>query len=152
MSESRTEVHVTRSTISTIFLGLLAISWLAIYHPSSRAMPGAAVSGQGKMRFRVVYTADHLPAEAQQVLKGAHGGFTVDLRAGKGETYFSLKGAGILQISSDLKSTRVLSTAPEMKNTNLHNSTIWYAKDGTPFLTFPGNEANQGFTTALDGK
>lgn len=152
MSESRTEDYLKRSTISTFFLGLLAISWLAIYHPPSRAMQTNAVSGQGKMRFRVLYTADHLPAEAQQVLKGAHGGFTVDLRPGKGETYFALKGAGILQVSSDLKSSRVLTTAPEMKNTNLHNSTIWYAPDGTPFLTFPGTEANQVFTTSIDGK
>jgi len=152
MSESRTEAVLKRSTLSSLFLALLATSWLVIYHPASRATPGAAVSGQGKMRFRVAYTSDHLPPEAQQVLKGAHGGFTVDLRQGKGETYFSLKGAGILQISSDLKSTRVIPTAPEMKNTNLHNSTIWYAKDGTPFLTFPGNEANQVFTTSLDGK
>jgi len=35
-----------------------------------------------------------------------HGGFAVDLRSGKGETYFGLKGAGIIQISGDLKSTR----------------------------------------------
>jgi hypothetical protein len=46
----------------------------------------------------------------------------------------------------------MLETAPEMKNTNLHNASIWYAADGTPFLTFPGNEANAVFTTSLDGK
>jgi hypothetical protein len=141
-----------RLAISTIFLGLLAAGWFIIYHPLSRAAQTGAISGQGKMRFRVRYTSDHLPPEAQQVLKGAHGGFTVDLRPGKGETYFSLKGAGIIQISDDLKSVRMLNTAPEMKNTNLHNSTIWFAPDGTPFLTFPGNEANQVFTTSLDGK
>ncbi|HUQ93865.1 MAG TPA: hypothetical protein VM120_19450 [Bryobacteraceae bacterium] len=140
-----------RFPISAFFLGLLAASWILIYHPPSRAAQGA-ISGQGKMRFRVRYAADHLPAEARQVLKGAHGGFAIDLRPGKGETYFSLKGAGILQISSDLKKTRLLTTAAEMKDTNLHNSAIWYARDGTPFLTFPGNEANQVFTTTIDGK
>ena len=66
------------------------------------------MSGNGKYKFRVLYTSSHLPSEAQTVLKGAHGGFTVDLRPGKGETYFSLKGAGIIQISSDLKSTRMI--------------------------------------------
>ncbi|MBI1790802.1 MAG: hypothetical protein HYR60_25010 [Acidobacteria bacterium] len=133
-----------RMILYTVFLGLLAMSWI-------RAAADG-VSGHGKMRFRVLYTSDHLPAEARQVLTGAHGGFAVDLRPGKGETYFSLKGAGIIQISSDLKSTRMLDTAPEMKNTNLHNTTIWYAPDGTPFLTFPGNEAGQVFTTGVDGR
>jgi hypothetical protein len=104
------------------------------------------------MRFRVLYTSDHLPPEAQAVLKGAHGGFTVDLRPGKGETYFSLKGAGIIQISADLKKTRMLDTASEMKGTNLHNTTVWYAKDGTPFLSFPGNEAGRVFVTDINGK
>jgi hypothetical protein len=104
------------------------------------------------MRFRVLFTSDRLPQEAQAVLKGAHGGFAVDLRPGKGETYFSLKSAGILQISSDLKKVRLLDTAPEMKDTNLHNTGIWYAQDGTPFLMFPGNEANKVFTTKIDGK
>ena len=104
------------------------------------------------MRFRVLYTSDQLPPAAQNVLKGAHGGFAVDLRPGKGETYFSLKGAGILQISNDLKTVRLLDTAPEMKDTNLHNTGIWYAQDGNPFLMFPGNEAGAVFTTTIDGK
>ena len=104
------------------------------------------------MKFRVLYKSDHLPAEAQEVLKGAHGGFSVDLRKGKGETYFALKGAGIIQISADLKSTRMLDTPDEMKNTNLHNTTIWHAPDGKSHLLFPGNEANKVFMTGLDGK
>src|ERR687887_357758 len=99
-----------RLTISAFFAGLLAMSWFLGYNPPTRAAQGGAISptqfsGQGKMKFRVLYTSDHLPAEAQKVLTSAHGGFAVDLRPGKGETYFSLKGAGIIQISSDLKST-----------------------------------------------
>ena len=39
-----------------------------------------------------------------------------------------------------------------MKNTNLHNSTIWYAPDGSPYLTFPANKAAQVFTTTLQGE
>lgn len=136
-----------------LFVALLAITWMrAAQSPASAPMSGQGISGQGKMRFRVLYTSTHLPAEAQKVLTAAHGGFAVDLRPGKGETYFSLPGAGIIQISADLKSTRMIDTAAEMKNTNLHNTTIWYAPDGTPYLAFPGNQVNQVFTTTLDGK
>lgn len=140
-----------RLTIGACFLALLAGGWFLGLGTPGRAAD-AGISGQGKMRFRVLYASDHLPSEAQQVLKGAHGGFAVDLRPGHGETYFGLKGAGIIQISADLKTTRLVNTAPEMKNTNLHNTTIWYAQDGTPLLEFPGNEAGAVFTTTLDGK
>src|SRR6266853_4967911 len=135
-----------RIIVSACFLGLLISSW---FLGSGAAQP-AGISGSGKMRFRVKYTSDHLPSEAQQVLTKAHGGFAVDLRPGKGETYFSLKGAGIIQISSDLKSTKMLATATEMKDTNLHNTTIWYTSDGTPYLVFPGNEAGKVFNTTVD--
>jgi hypothetical protein len=144
-----------RLTISAFFLGLLTIGWIAGYNTPTRAAqgsPATAISGQGRMRFRVLYTSEHLPAEARKALTGAHGGFAVDLRPGRGETYFSLKGAGIIQISSDLRSTRMVDTAAEMKDTNLHNTTIWYAPDGASYLAFPGNEAGQVFITSLDGK
>src|SRR5438045_4449804 len=126
------------------FAALLAISYVSA--------DDIRVSGKGKMKFKVLYRSDHLPPEAQRVLKGAHGGFSVDLGKGKGETYFALKGAGIIQISADLKSTRMLDTPEEMRNTNLHNTTIWYAPDGKAHLLFPGNEANKVFVTGLDGK
>src|ERR1700734_1528925 len=134
-----------RIYILSLFAALLAISYV-------RANDSAAVSGQGKMKFRVLYKSNHLPPEAQRVLKGAHGGFTVDLGKGKGETYFALKGAGIIQISADLKTTRMVDTPEEMKNTNLHNTTIWHAPDGKSHLVFPGNEAHKVFVTELDGK
>ena len=44
----------------------------------ARPVPG--ISGQGKMRFRVLYTSERLPQEARQVLVKAHGGFAVDRR------------------------------------------------------------------------
>lgn len=142
-----------RTIISTAFLGLLALGWVvATQSPSIAAQNGGGVSGNGKYKFRVLYTSSHLPTEAQNVLKGAHGGFAIDMRPGKGETYFALKGAGIIQISSDLKSTRMIATPDEMKNTNMHNATFWTAKDGSVHLTFPGNEASAVFTTTLDGK
>ena len=141
-----------RITVSAFFSFLLAAGFLSTDMQSSAAQGGGQTSGQGKLRFRVLYTSEHLPAEAQKVLTGAHGGFAVDLRPGKGETYFSLKGAGIIQISNDLKSTRMLQTADEMKNTNLHNASIWHGPGGASYLLFPGNEAGRVFTTSLDGK
>ena len=120
-----------RISILSLFAALLAISYVS-------ANETAAVSGQGKMKFKVLYKSDHLPPEAQKVLKGAHGGFSVDLAKGKGETYFALKGAGIIQISADLKSARMIDTPEEMKNTNLHNTTIWHAPDAKSHLMFPG--------------
>src|SRR5215510_16250739 len=112
-----------RILILSMFAALLAIGYVS-------ANDNTAISGQGKMKFKVLYKSDHLPPEAQKALKGAHGGFSVDLRKGKGETYFALKGAGIIQISGDLKSTKMLNTPSEMKNTNLHNALIWYGSDG----------------------
>lgn len=110
------------------------------------------VSGQGDYKFKVLYGRDHLPAEALKVLKSAHGGFAIDRREGRGETYFSLRGAGIIQISADFKSTRMIATAPEVKNDNMHNTTIWHGNDGTPYLTFPSNAKGKIFTTNIDGK
>jgi hypothetical protein len=145
-----------RFSISSFFVGFLWIAWTLCYDPQSRAAPtgpaAGRISGQGTLRFRVLYTSAHLPPEAQKVLASAHGGFAVDIRQGKGETYFALKGAGIIQISSDLKSTRLVDTSSDMKDTNLHNTTIWYAPDGAAYLTFPGNDAGEVFTTTLDGK
>ena len=118
----------------------------------ARADRAPGISGQGEMRFRILYTSDHLPPEARKVLVNAHGGFAVDRRAGKEETYFALPGAGILTISSDLKTISLIDTPDEMRNLNLHDTTIWYDPDGTPYLTFPANDAGRIFTTTLDGK
>jgi hypothetical protein len=119
---------------------------------NAKPAPVPGISGQGKMKFRVLYTSEHLPDEAKKVVVNAHGGFAVDRRPGKGETYFALPGAGIIQISADFKSIRVLDTADAMKNTNMHNATIWYTQDATPYLVFPANDAGKVFTTTLDGK
>ena len=39
-----------------------------------------------------------------------------------------------------------------MKNLNLHNTKIWYSKEGTAYLAFPANDAGKVFTTSVDGK
>ena len=110
------------------------------------------VTGHGKMRFRLLYKGDHLPTAAVSVLKSAHGGFAIDRRAGKGEVYFALPGAGIIQISGDLKKTRMLKSPESVTQVNMHNTTIWYGSEGTPFLSFPANKTGQILTTSLDGK
>jgi hypothetical protein len=110
------------------------------------------VSGTGVLRFRVLLTSASLPEEARKVLVSAHGGFAVDHRPGKEETYFALAGAGILRLGADLKQVALVPTASEMKDTNLHNTKIWYAPDGTAFLSFPANDAGRVFTTSLAGE
>jgi hypothetical protein len=117
---------------------------------ASDKAPG--VTGQGDLKFKILYASDHLPPEAQKVLVNAHGGFAVDRRPGKEETYFALPGAGILQISADLKTINLLDTPDEMRKLNLHDTNIWYAQDGTPYLVFPANSEGKIFTTTLDGK
>lgn len=120
--------------------------------PGQNAISPSKVSGQGAMKFRVLYTSSELPEAALKVLASAHGGFAVDRREGRGETYFALSGAGILEISADLKRIRLLSTSAEMKDVNLHSATIWYASDGTPYLVFAANDAGKVFTTTLEGR
>lgn len=109
-------------------------------------------SGQGDYKFRVLHGRDLLPPEALNVLKSAHGGFAIDRRQGKGETYFALPGAGIIQISADFSSAKMIQTAPEVKNTNMHNTSIWFGKDGSPYLTFPANGTAKVYTTDINGK
>lgn len=139
-----------RIVITVLFSALLVIGWTA--QPPASTAAATGVSGQGNMRFRVLYTSSILPAEAQAVLKDAHGGFAVDRRPGKGETYFGLPGAGILQISADMKTVKLLNTDADMAKQNLHNAQIWEAPNGQHYLSFPSNGAGKVYTTTLDGK
>ncbi len=127
---------------------------LPALHPAIQPGDAAAekVSGQGDLKFRVFATSSELPKEALGVLIKAHGGFAVDRREGHGEVYFALPGAGILQVSPDLKQCTIIPTDAAVRDTNMHNTNIWYAKDGTPYLSFPANEAGKVCTTTLDGK
>jgi len=121
--------------------------------PPGSIAPGAkGVTGQGALRFRVALTAAQLPEEARRVVVNAHGGFAVDRRDGKGETYFALPGAGLLRLSADLRQVTPIATPPAMKAANLHNTAIWYGRDGTPYLSFPANDLGRVFTTALSGE
>lgn len=116
------------------------------------APPRDGTSGQGALRFRVLHTSEGLPDRAREVLASAHGGFAVDRRPGRGETYFALPGAGLLQISADLRSIRLLDTDPMMRDANLHNTTLWESADGTPLLSLPANDEGRVFTTTLTGR
>ncbi len=139
-----------RIVITALFSALLVVGWMA-QAPSSEAA-AVGISGQGDLKFRVLYTSAILPAEAQAVLTNAHGGFAVDRRPGKGETYFGLPGAGILQISADLKTVKLLDTDKDMAAQNMHNARIWEAPSGDHYLTFPSNTAAKVYTTTMDGK
>ena len=119
----RAHAHPVRSLVLTSLL--LAAPQGALAHPHPRharplalrpqvAAPQArpagtiaggakGVTGQGPLRFRVLLTSASLPEAARNVLTSAHGGFAVDHRPGKGETYFALPGAGILRLGADMK-------------------------------------------------
>jgi hypothetical protein len=109
------------------------------------------LSGQGAMQFRVLYTSERLPDRAREVLVNAHGGFAVDRRPGRGDVYFALPGAGLIRISADLHSIELLETNPAMRDENMHNTTLWEAADGTPYLSLPANDAGRIYTTTLGG-
>ncbi len=141
-----------RTLLTALFATLLLVTWNAGFAPEPTAADNHLTSGQGDYKFKVVYKGSHLPQEAQAVLEKAHGGFAIDRRDGKGEVYFALPGAGIIQISSDLGATKMLPTAAEMKPHNMHNATIWYDSGGEAHLTFPGNGNSTLYTTDLGGK
>ena len=83
--------------------------------PPGRISPGAkGVTGQGALRFRVLVTSASLPEAARKVLTSAHGGFAVDRRPGKGDTYFALPGAGILRVNADMEHITLVQTSPEI--------------------------------------
>ncbi len=108
-------------------------------------------SGQGALQFKVLYMRDHFPPEVVAALDKAHGGFDVDRRDGKGETYFALPGVGIIQISADLKTTHLIETPPTLKEANAHYTTVWMTSEGTPYLSFPANDVGKIFTTTMEG-
>ncbi|MFP6581593.1 MAG: hypothetical protein VCD00_03440 [Candidatus Hydrogenedentota bacterium] len=118
---------------------------------SGTAASSGKTSGQGDLRFKVIYSTADLPAATEPGILSAHGGFAVDRRDGKGEIYWALPKVGILRIGNDLKTVDVLPTDRKMKPTNMHNATIWYGKKDQAYLTFPGNDSARIYTTDLDG-
>ncbi len=127
-------------TMAAVFLSVLVCGDTPVFahphhHQGAAAPPPAAtpappgtidpaakgVSGTGALRFRVLLTSASLPEEARRVLVSAHGGFAVDHRPGKEETYFSLPGAGILRLGADLKQIALVPTAAQRRGARLHD-------------------------------
>ena len=125
--------------------------FVAHHEVAESGLQTAPTSGQGALKFKVRYTRDHFPAEVVAAIDKAHGGFDVDRREGKGETYFALPDVGIIQISADLKTTRLIKTPAALKKANAHYVTVWTTSGGTPYLSFPANDVGKIFTTTLDG-
>ena len=142
--------HLTEHTSTQTDIGVTNPSYRFIAHHETPDM--ALTSGQGALKFKVLYTRDHFPAEVVAAIDKAHGGFDVDRREGKGETYFQLPGVGIIQISADLKTTQLIETPAALKAANAHYVTVWSTTAGTPYLSFPANDVGKIFTTTLDGK
>ena len=109
-------------------------------------------TGMGALRFRLLHAAQSiLPKEALLALEGAHGGFAVDRREGRGEIYFALRGAGIVRIAPTLDSAELVDTPDIMRYSTLHNTSLWYHDDDRTFLTFPCVDRASVFTTTTDG-
>ena len=129
-----------------------SFQFVAHHETTESGLQTPPTSGQGALKFKVLYMRDHFPAEVVAAIDKAHGGFDVDRREGKGETYFALPDVGIIQISADLKTTRLIKTPAALKKANAHYVTVWTTTEGTPYLSFPANDVGKIFTTTLDGK
>lgn len=116
----------------------------------STVSQGPAETGQRPYSFWVYEEGATLPDSLEQPLRNAHGGFAVDHRPGRGQTYFALPGAGVLRLSADLRRVDLLETAAPMRDTNLHNTTLWLSPDDDPRLSFPANQAEAVYTTDLN--
>ena len=70
----------------------------------------------------------------------------------KAKPTFALPEVGIIQISADLKTIRLIETPAALKKANAHYVTVWTTSGGTPYLSFPANDVGKIFTTTMDGK
>ncbi|TWT73488.1 hypothetical protein Pla123a_38240 [Posidoniimonas polymericola] len=102
---------------------------------STAAPPADAVTGAGEFRFRYNAELSELPAEVNEHLVKAHGGFA---KAPNGEIYFGLKNCGPVRISADLKTKTVIPSSEAVRTGGLHN-TAYLNRDGG-VLVLPDNE------------
>jgi hypothetical protein len=103
------------------------------------------------MKFKVLYTSSTTDGSRER-LESAHGGFAIDRRAGKGETYFACRVPESFRSAPISRRHACWRRRKTWKKTNLHNSPYLVCDRRYPILTFPANSANQVFTTTLDGK
>lgn len=112
--------------------------------------------GQGEWMFRYRPDLSSVPVE-EKFLLAAHGGFATDPATGM--TYFGLPGKGILQISQDLTTMKVLGGDPGLFNgeenlskaCNYHNTCI-IDHAGTTYLGLAGHNSGKVWVVGLDGK
>ncbi|MCA8980413.1 MAG: hypothetical protein H6831_08125 [Planctomycetes bacterium] len=118
-------------------------------------------SGDGDLVFEVAVRSDRLPEEVfaknpftgdgRTILECAHGGFAYDHRAGRGEVYWALQGAGVLRVSADHTVVELLDGAAELAQFNLHNATF-FEHGGAGRIAWPANDGARVFVTDVDGK
>lgn len=120
--------------------------------PSARGPAAAArTTGQGAWVFRHDAERSALPAGAERFLPGAHGGFAVDWK-GERDVYFALKGCGIIRMSADLRSKRIIEVDPFVREGNFHNTTLIYDERGGAYLALPDNERERVYITTTEGR
>jgi len=121
---------------------------------SKKSTSATQVSGQGEYVFELDLELSKMPEGITvQQEKPFHGGFAVDRREGKGEVYFGLKGVGVVKLSNDLKTRSIIPGTQELlSKQSPHNATIFYDKEGKPFLSFPLNKDGKVIITDLQGK
>ncbi len=116
-------------------------------------------SGQGDFIFTYdhdltsVFSFSDDPEKNLALQRSLHGGFAVDRRKGKGELYFFVPKVGIVRVSADLKSKKIINDSPEIKDKQkFHNCSIFYDHEDKGYLAFPGNKTAVVYITDLDGK
>lgn len=121
----------------------------------------AGRSGDGELVFEVAVRSDRLPpavfeknphsGDERTILECAHGGFAFDSRAGRGEVYWFLQGAGMLRVSADLSKLELLASDPTLTPFNLHNATF-FEHGGAGRIAWPANDGARVFITDVEGR
>ncbi|MCE9642884.1 MAG: hypothetical protein K8Q97_01015 [Candidatus Andersenbacteria bacterium] len=109
--------------------------------------------GQGDWVFKYRSDLSTVPVE-ERFLLAAHGGFATD--PATNITYFGLPGTGVIQISPDLTSMKVIGGDtglfnPQGELWNYHNTCI-VDHAGTKYLGLAGNNSGRVWVVGLDGK
>lgn len=107
-------------------------------------------TGSGELTFRHVPLP--FPEAMAEHLVHAHGGFAHNSEAegGDGETYFALKGVGLLRLSPDMSRIDVIGGDERFATVNVHNTCL-FREHGETYLALPSDEAQQAFLTTLKG-
>ncbi len=80
-----------------------------------------------------------------------HGGFAVDQRAGHGQVYYGMPGAGIMRVSADMTAQDIIPVSPELVDVNFHSTKIGDF-DGGPRLFLPANGDEMVAVLTLEGE